>query len=236
MKVVIVHGAPLSGKTTYVEKRIGPNDIQFDFDKIMQALTDQPAHIHNDNLIDYAIGIRTLIIAKLKSEENIDKAYIITTKVTEELERELIGLNPEYIEVKTNVTEAKARLHMNPDNRNIKEWEAAIDRYFLGKVNNSKFYSSYGWKNKRPNILKRDGYLCKECSRYGKVTAANTIHHIQPLEVRPDLRLNSDNLISLCQPCHEAMHNKFNSTLSKLGEQLKQRSIQKNPELRDTIR
>lgn len=235
MQVIVVYGAPLAGKTTYVEKRIGPNDIQFDYDKLMQALTNQPAHIHNENLIPYLLDIRTLIIAKLKTDPNIDTAYIVTTKVTDELKREMIGLNPKYIEVKTTAKEAKHRLYLNPDNRNIKQWEAAIDRYFLGTTNNSKFYSSYGWKNKRPNILKRDGYQCKQCSRYGKVTEANTIHHIQPLEVRPDLKLNSHNLISLCQPCHEAMHNKYNSKLSKLGEELKQRSIQKHPELRDTI-
>lgn len=79
------------------------------------------------------------------------------------------------------------------------------------------FYKTNRWKNKRKVILKRDDYKCQECKRYGKNTPATTVHHIIPLEQMPDLKLNSLNLISLCQECHNKMHDRITDELTELG-------------------
>jgi len=71
------------------------------------------------------------------------------------------------------------------------------------------FYNTKKWKQKRKTILKRDEYQCRECRRYGKFTPADTVHHIYPLEDYPQYKLNSNNLISLCNTCHENMHNRL---------------------------
>ncbi len=68
------------------------------------------------------------------------------------------------------------------------------------------FYASRAWVRKRSAILRRDGYRCQICKRYGRISEANTVHHIQHLEDRPDLALESSNLISLCAACHERVH------------------------------
>lgn len=80
-----------------------------------------------------------------------------------------------------------------------------------------KFYKSQKWKRKREIILRRDEYQCQECRRYGKVTPATTVHHIFPLEIYPELKLVNDNLISLCNKCHESMHNRFTDELTDKG-------------------
>ena len=80
------------------------------------------------------------------------------------------------------------------------------------------FYSSARWKKKRENVLMRDNYLCQECRRYGKTNPAQTVHHSIPLEQRPDLKLDSKNLISLCYRCHELMHDRSTGELTALGE------------------
>lgn len=80
-----------------------------------------------------------------------------------------------------------------------------------------KFYKSKKWKRKRENILRRDEYTCQECKRYGKTVQANTVHHIFPLENYQELKLVNDNLISLCDKCHEAMHNRFTNELTDKG-------------------
>lgn len=80
------------------------------------------------------------------------------------------------------------------------------------------FYKATVWKNKRKRILKRDEYVCRECKRYGKTTAATTVHHVIPLEQRLDLKYANDNLISLCSKCHDKMHDRTNNQLTKLGE------------------
>lgn len=85
------------------------------------------------------------------------------------------------------------------------------------------FYKSTKWKTKRTNILKRDEYLCVECKRYGKSVQATTVHHIKPLDTHEELRLDSNNLISLCSKCHDKMHDRTNNELTDLGKKLIER-------------
>lgn len=80
------------------------------------------------------------------------------------------------------------------------------------------FYKTTKWKNKREKILRRDEYLCRECKRYGKATAATTVHHVHPLEHRPEWALLSWNLIGLCNSCHDAMHDRTTGELTDLGQ------------------
>lgn len=68
------------------------------------------------------------------------------------------------------------------------------------------FYHSPAWQRKRSYILRRDGYLCQRCRRYGRIRQADTVHHIEELDDRPDLALTNSNLISLCRGCHNRMH------------------------------
>ena len=81
----------------------------------------------------------------------------------------------------------------------------------------SSFHKTKKWELKRLIILRRDEYMCQECKRYGKTTAAKTVHHIHPLDERPDLELVNINLISLCNDHHEKMHDRTNDKLSALG-------------------
>lgn len=80
------------------------------------------------------------------------------------------------------------------------------------------FYKTPAWKRKRANILRRDKYMCRECSRYGKTTGATTVHHINPLELYPDLALNDKYLLSLCGICHDKMHDRVSNELTSLGK------------------
>ena len=86
------------------------------------------------------------------------------------------------------------------------------------------FYKTRKWKRKREVILRRDNYQCRQCKRYGRITPANTVHHIHPIEVRPELALVSDNLISLCEGCHGRMHDRTTNKLTDLGLQWVARS------------
>ncbi|PGT77313.1 restriction endonuclease [Bacillus cereus] len=83
----------------------------------------------------------------------------------------------------------------------------------------TNFYKTKRWKNKRTTVLKRDTYQCQECKRYGKNKEATTVHHIYPLRNRPELRLTTDNLVSLCGRCHDKMHDRVSDELTELGMQ-----------------
>lgn len=68
------------------------------------------------------------------------------------------------------------------------------------------FYKSPAWRRKREAVLRRDGYMCRMCKRYGKRVPAVTVHHIVHLDEDPTLGLKDSNLISLCGACHNKMH------------------------------
>ncbi|SET01793.1 HNH endonuclease [Salinibacillus kushneri] len=93
------------------------------------------------------------------------------------------------------------------------------------------FYKSKRWKRKREVILRRDEYQCRHCRRYGKVTPAATVHHIYPLEDYPEYKLTNINLLSLCNTCHEQMHDRYTNELTDIGLKWVERIKDKVPHL-----
>lgn len=71
------------------------------------------------------------------------------------------------------------------------------------------FRRSEKWKKKSIEIRTRDKYCCQICRRNlyeaerQYETEGISVHHIMPLAKNWDMRLNNDNLISLCQRHHE---------------------------------
>ena len=78
-------------------------------------------------------------------------------------------------------------------------------------------YKDKRWKHKRENVLKRDLYLCRQCKRYGKDTQATMVHHILSVDNSPELYLDSLNLLSLCNSCHNEMHDRVTDDLTDVG-------------------
>jgi len=71
------------------------------------------------------------------------------------------------------------------------------------------FYKTTGWKQARKSALARDNYLCQDCMKLGYVVPAQTVHHIIPIKVMWQLRLIIDNMICLCESCHQQRHRKL---------------------------
>ncbi len=67
-------------------------------------------------------------------------------------------------------------------------------------------YTSAKWKRVRLRVLRRDGYMCRECRKYGKAVEATVVHHKKHADEYPELVYDMDNLISLCHACHEKAH------------------------------
>ena len=90
-------------------------------------------------------------------------------------------------------------------------------------------YTAERWKRKRAAILQRDGYRCVWCKRYGRAVPAKivhhlkeadeypelaygrsrqavVVHHIKHVDEFPELAYEDNNLVSLCQACHNKAH------------------------------
>ena len=61
------------------------------------------------------------------------------------------------------------------------------------------------WRRVRLQALERDKHLCQACLERKVLTLATEVHHKIPIEIAPHLRLDLDNLVSLCKPDHSAI-------------------------------
>lgn len=71
---------------------------------------------------------------------------------------------------------------------------------------NDEFYHSQEWQALRRQALERDRHLCQICLRKGKLTFANTVHHIKPIRAFKGRKLELDNLLTVCPSCHNKIH------------------------------
>ncbi|MDO4536442.1 MAG: HNH endonuclease [Clostridium perfringens] len=72
-----------------------------------------------------------------------------------------------------------------------------------------KFYSSKEWINERDIIKNLDNNLCLLCLEHRELNNMDTVHHIKELKEDWSKRFEKDNLISLCESCHQKIHRKY---------------------------
>ena len=86
-----------------------------------------------------------------------------------------------------------------------------------------KFYSSKAWIRLREYIRAKYFNLCPYClyewivngildDRIEDKCIANVIHHIETVKDKPHLKLDSDNLIPLCNKHHMRVHNEYDKS------------------------
>lgn len=74
-----------------------------------------------------------------------------------------------------------------------------------GKYN--KFYNSSEWEKVRQVAIVRDHALCQDCLKKEEIEPYSTVHHIIPVKDNWYKRLDINNLICLCESCHQKRHN-----------------------------
>jgi predicted HNH restriction endonuclease len=87
------------------------------------------------------------------------------------------------------------------------------------------FYLSKRWEHLRARVMRRDGYKCRECIRFGKSREGTMVHHAIPREDFPELQWEPWNLVTLCNQCHDRMHLRVSNELSKAGIDLANRVL-----------
>ena len=93
-------------------------------------------------------------------------------------------------------------------NERDRRYRARVGYRRRARTDIDKFYSSKQWQDLRAYVLARDNYLCQDCLKEHKITAARDVHHIEFLLNNWDKRLEDNNLIALCRECHRKRHSK----------------------------
>jgi len=81
-----------------------------------------------------------------------------------------------------------------------------------GQMPHDPHYNEARHKAWREKVLRRAGYLCEECKRYGRTdkdglpVAATTAHHIKHRDEYPELQYVVSNGLALCEACHNRAH------------------------------
>jgi predicted kinase len=82
-KVKVVIGAPCSGKSTYIKKVRGPDDVVVDYDLLAKALGSMVSHKATGDIREMAFAVREAAIKKIFQGLKSD-AYIIHTNPKQE--------------------------------------------------------------------------------------------------------------------------------------------------------
>lgn len=111
MHIVVICGLPASGKTTYVKSQARSNDLIYDYDALMRALTNLDYHQSNINVHDYITLFYEQMLRKLKSEHTFDRVFIIRTLPDDRLDSLLTPYHHiEHILIDTDVNTCRQRL------------------------------------------------------------------------------------------------------------------------------
>lgn len=71
-----------------------------------------------------------------------------------------------------------------------------------------KFYNSAEWKSLRERKFAEANGLCEICARSNRIVVGTQVHHIIPIEKAPEKAFDYDNLILLCDACHNEQHDR----------------------------
>lgn len=131
-KVYIVHGSPLSGKTTWVKENAEVGDLIYDFDDIYQVLSGQPRYVRPNSIKPIVFAVRDTILEQVKMRSGQwENAWIIMTEpLWTQRKRVADQLNAEQIHIDTTKEICLERLYSNPNGRDIDTWTKAIMDYF----------------------------------------------------------------------------------------------------------
>lgn len=132
-KIVVVTGPPCSGKTTYVEEHMTENDVAYDFDKIVRAITTKKDHSAKMPVgLDVAEAIRWAFLKKSAKSNEIDTVFMITVNQTQRLKKvlEKLDLEVKYVKMELSKEECLDRLQKDENRPDKEAWAKIIEKYF----------------------------------------------------------------------------------------------------------
>lgn len=133
-EVFIVWGAPLAGKTTYIQQQAAANDIVVDMDNLWQAISFAPRYEHPDVLKSNVFALRDTLIDHVRVRVGRWSTAWVIGGYPHKSERERLAsrLGAGLIEVEATredcLQRAEIRFTSRPEM--LSDWKAYINRWF----------------------------------------------------------------------------------------------------------
>lgn len=93
---------------------------------------------------------------------------------------------------------------------NDKQYNKYVRTNDFNKKYNDFYHSTQWTKSRKAKLMEQP--LCEVCLAQGRMTKADMVHH-HKYELREpggwEHRLSSDNLQSICYPCHNGIHHEY---------------------------
>lgn len=133
-KVILVHGSPCSGKSSFVNNIMTKDDIKLDMDDIWEMISINPRYIKPNRLKEPVFALRECLLDVIKTRNgNWFNAYVIVTMPSIMQRKRLIDSigADEVIHIDEDERTCLERLYQNPNGRNKEDYEKYIKNYFL---------------------------------------------------------------------------------------------------------
>jgi len=103
-----------------------------------------------------------------------------------------------------NIVKSTGKIHSEESKIKRSAWNQGIDvADFKGFLTTKDQRDRYHFAKIVRKVFERDGFTCDCCNKYGGKLNA---HHLESFSTNPDLRLELNNIITLCEPCHLQFH------------------------------
>ena len=131
-QVYIVHGSPLSGKSSYVAEAMIEGDLVIDMDNIWECVSGCDRYIKPNRLKSVVFSVRDNLIESVKYRRGKWlNAYVIQSlPMRNDRERLADMLGARLIHIDTDKATCLQRLYENGSGRDVTEWERYINEYF----------------------------------------------------------------------------------------------------------
>ena len=136
MSLIIVHGPPCSGKSTYVREHMGERDVCFDYDKIANALTGKQLHTLADknHARPMVLAVRHAMLESYhRHAGGIRDFYVITSSQSPAFWAAMDAYHPETVEMGTDMDTCLKWLAQDESRTEKQTWETIIKNWFYRK-------------------------------------------------------------------------------------------------------
>ena len=133
MKMVVVYGAPCSGKSNYVQNNITDKDVSFDYDLITRAITHSDKHSVDRSMTHPIVQtIERSMLIKLKEdyENKPERIFYATRYANKYIKEKLKDFEVEYVKMEATKEECLDRLEKDDSRPDKEVWAKKIDDWF----------------------------------------------------------------------------------------------------------